>query len=112
MLGSDLRNATGDVDEVVLSKLGFLCEAGQRVGGRLGEERMKGFLLAESPSAFRRRMIFTEAEPLRRARMLRDGRWWGYEKVRSGLEPQPGEIIETSGCKDFVNSRSPSSQQC
>src|SRR5690349_3459309 len=37
----------------------------------LGPERMKGFLLAESPSAFRRRFIFTEAEPLRRARMPR-----------------------------------------
>ena len=33
----------------------------------MGHERMKGFLLAESPLAFRRRFIFTEAEPLRRA---------------------------------------------
>jgi hypothetical protein len=29
-------------------------------------------LLAQSPLAFRRRMIFTEAEPLRRARMPRE----------------------------------------
>jgi hypothetical protein len=57
----------------------------------LGPERMKGFLLAESPSAFRRRFIFTEAEPLRRARMPRDGRWWAYETMRSGLEPTPEE---------------------
>jgi hypothetical protein len=28
-------------------------------------------LLAQSPQAFRRRLIFTEAEPLRRARMPR-----------------------------------------
>jgi hypothetical protein len=40
----------------------------------MGQERMKGFLLAESPLAFRRRFIFTEAEPLRRASMPRDGR--------------------------------------
>jgi hypothetical protein len=53
----------------------------------MGPERMKGFLLAESPSAYRRRFIFTEAEPLRRARMPRDGRWWAYETMRSGLAP-------------------------
>lgn len=57
----------------------------------LGPERMKGFLLAESPSAFRRRFIFTEAEPLRRISMPRDGRWWAYETIRSGLQPTPQE---------------------
>jgi hypothetical protein len=57
----------------------------------MGPERMKGFLLAESPSAYRRRLIFTEAEPLRRARMPRDGRWWAYETMRSGLAPTPEE---------------------
>lgn len=46
---------------------------------------MKPFLLAESPLAFRRRFIFVEAEPLRRARMPRDERWWAYETLRSGL---------------------------
>lgn len=35
-------------------------------------EGLKALLLAESPIAFRRRLIFTEAEPLRRARMPRD----------------------------------------
>ena len=35
-------------------------------------EGMKPLLLVESPIAFRRRLIFTEAEPLRRARMPRD----------------------------------------
>jgi hypothetical protein len=34
-------------------------------------ESLKAMLLAQSPLAFRRRMIFTEAEPLRRARMPR-----------------------------------------
>lgn len=34
-------------------------------------ENLKAMLLAQSPLAFRRRMIFTEAEPLRRARMPR-----------------------------------------
>jgi hypothetical protein len=53
----------------------------------MGSERMKGILLVESPSAFRRRFIFTEAEPLRRATMPRDGRWWAYEKMRTGLTP-------------------------
>ena len=32
---------------------------------------LKAMLLAQSPQAFRRRMIFTEAVPLRRARMPR-----------------------------------------
>jgi hypothetical protein len=32
-------------------------------------EGLKALLLVESPVAFRRRLIFTEAEPLRRARM-------------------------------------------
>jgi hypothetical protein len=32
-------------------------------------ENLKAMLLVESPQAFRRRMIFTEAEPLRRARV-------------------------------------------
>jgi len=34
-------------------------------------EGLKALLLVESPIAFRRRLIFTEAEPLRRARMPR-----------------------------------------
>ena len=34
-------------------------------------ENLKAMLLAQSPLAFRRRMIFTEAKPLRRARMPR-----------------------------------------
>ena len=63
----------------------------------LGPERMKPFLLAESPTAFRRRFIFTEAEPLRRASMPRDGRWWFYESIRSGLTPSPEEIAEPCG---------------
>ena len=57
----------------------------------MGHGRMKGFLLAESPLAFRRRFIFTEAEPLRRASMPRDGRWWAYETIRSGLAPTAEE---------------------
>ncbi len=34
-----------------------------------GTENYKGWYFVQSPTAFRRRMIFTEAEPLRRARM-------------------------------------------
>ncbi len=34
-------------------------------------EGFKAMLIAESPLAFRRRLIFTEAEPFRRARMPR-----------------------------------------
>jgi hypothetical protein len=34
-------------------------------------ENLKAMLLAQSPLAFRRRLIFTEANPLRRARMPR-----------------------------------------
>lgn len=60
----------------------------------MGHERMKGFLLAESPLAFRRRFIFTEAEPLRRISMPRDGRWWAYETIRSGLTPTAEEQKE------------------
>jgi len=62
----------------------------------MGPERMKPFLLAESPSAFRRRFIFTEAEPLRRATMPRDGRWWYYETIRTGMTPVDGEEIESA----------------
>jgi hypothetical protein len=58
----------------------------------MGPERTKPFLLAESPSAFRRRFIFTEAEPLRRAGMPKDGRWWAYETMRTGLVPEPEDI--------------------
>ena len=58
----------------------------------MGPERMKAFLLAESPSAFRRRFIFAEAEPLRRVGMPKDGRWWAYETLRTGLVPEPDEI--------------------
>jgi hypothetical protein len=67
----------------------------------LGPERMKGFLLAESPLAFRRRFIFTEAEPLRRASMPRDGRWWAYETIRSGMIPTAEEQREL----DLANAR-------
>jgi hypothetical protein len=35
-------------------------------------EALKAMYIAESPIAFRRRLIFTEAEPLRRARMPRE----------------------------------------
>lgn len=62
----------------------------------LGHERMRAFNIAESPSAYRRRMIFTEIEPLRRARMPRDGRWWAYEQLRGGLVPTQEEIEEYS----------------
>ncbi len=37
-----------------------------------GMEGLKAMCIAESPTAFRRRLIFTEAEPLRRARLPRD----------------------------------------
>ncbi|MDF0498253.1 hypothetical protein [Bradyrhizobium yuanmingense] len=60
----------------------------------MGHERMKGFLLAESPLSFRRRFIFTEAEPLRRASMPRDGRWWAYETIRTGMTPTAEEQAE------------------
>jgi hypothetical protein len=39
-----------------------------------GVELLKPYLLMESPLAFRRRMIFTELEPLRRARFPRGQR--------------------------------------
>jgi hypothetical protein len=65
----------------------------------MGHERMKGFLLAESPLAFRRRFIFTEAEPLRRASMPRDGRWWAYETIRGGLTPTSEEQAELERSK-------------
>jgi hypothetical protein len=60
----------------------------------MGAERMKGFLLAESPSAFRRRFIFTELEPLRRATMPKDRIWWELEGVRTGLQPVSAQDVE------------------
>jgi len=61
----------------------------------LGSERMKPFYLAESPSAYRRRFIFTEMEPLRRARMPKDSMWWYAEGIRTGMTPLPEEIVTT-----------------
>jgi len=58
----------------------------------LGSERMKPVYLVESPSAYRRRFIFTEMEPLRRARMPKDAMWWQAETIRTGLTPMPDEI--------------------
>lgn len=55
---------------------------------------MHAVLMMVSPMAFRRRFIFTEAEPLRRARMPEDGRWWAYETLRSGLVPPAGRFVE------------------
>jgi hypothetical protein len=66
----------------------------------IGPERMKAFLIAESPSAFRRRFIFTEIEPLRRASMPKDGRWWAYETMRTGRVPRPEEIEDSSDGAD------------
>lgn len=50
-----------------------------------GADEEKAFLLAESPLAFRRRMIFVSAEPLRRATMPRDERWHVHEQQRTGI---------------------------
>ncbi|MGA2125410.1 MAG: hypothetical protein ABSG76_04570 [Xanthobacteraceae bacterium] len=72
----------------------------------LGPERFKPFLLVESPAAYRRRFIFTEAEPLRRIGMPRDGRWWAYETMRTGLVPQPGEIEASAEPPPAVGHRS------
>ena len=58
----------------------------------LGADSMKAIYLQESPSAFRARFIFTEAEPLRRARMPRDGRWWYYEALRTGMTPGSDDV--------------------
>src|SRR3546814_10809928 len=57
----------------------------------IGTDPEKAILLAESPSAFRQRFIFIEAEPLRRPRMPKDDRWWAYETLRSGLLPPTPE---------------------
>jgi len=53
-----------------------------------GVEAEKAILLIESPMAFRRRMLFVEAEPLRRARMPHDDRWRTYEFLRTGMMPE------------------------
>lgn len=66
----------------------------------LGSERMKPFYLAESPSAYRRRFIFTELEPLRRARMPKDAAWWQGEGVRTGLIPEPGDVETTQAAPE------------
>lgn len=47
-------------------------------------ELLKPYLLIESPLAFRRRMIFTELEPLRRARFPRE------EMIKSPYDGDPG----------------------
>jgi hypothetical protein len=59
----------------------------------LGPERMKPFYLDESPAAYRRRLIFTEFDPLRRARMPKDATWWKGEEIRTGMTPEADEIV-------------------
>ena len=59
-----------------------------------GTDQEKSFLLAESPLAFRRRMLFVSAEPLRRARMPRDERWYALEEARTGLNLRPSGYSE------------------
>lgn len=39
--------------------------------------------------------IFTEMEPLRRARMPRDAMWWHAEQIRTGMTPLPEEVVLT-----------------
>ena len=56
-----------------------------------GVQAEKPILLVESPMAFRRRMLFVEAEPLRRARMPHDDRWRAYEYLRTGMMPDGGD---------------------
>ncbi|MBF0395120.1 MAG: hypothetical protein HQL38_20795, partial [Alphaproteobacteria bacterium] len=46
--------------------------------GRNSEEAATHF--RDSPTAFRRRMLFVCADPLRRARMPKDARWWAFEE--------------------------------
>ena len=69
----------------------FLCQAWFTAG-----DSYRPIYLKESPSAFRRRMIFTEAEPLRRATMPRDGRWWFYEGRRTGRVACEDEVVRAS----------------
>ncbi|WP_434618764.1 hypothetical protein [Azospirillum sp. B2RO_4] len=57
-----------------------------------GVQAEKPILLVESPMAFRRRMLFVEAEPLRRARMPHDARWCAYEYLRTGLMPEGDSV--------------------
>jgi hypothetical protein len=59
----------------------------------LGEEEMKGFYLAESPAAYRQRFIFTELEPLRRASMPKDAKWWYGEEIRTGWKSSDASDI-------------------
>ncbi|WP_066721595.1 MULTISPECIES: hypothetical protein [Hyphomicrobiales] len=68
-----------------------------------GVDAEKPFLLAESPMAFRRRMLFVEAEPLRRLRMPHDERWYAYEQQRTGIDwreldktPLPSQEVVSS----------------
>ena len=59
-------------------------------------ESLKALCLAESPTAFRRRMIFTEAEPLRRARFPRsaDGDALDASAIKEGTPiPSPRDLI-------------------
>jgi hypothetical protein len=61
-----------------------------------GVEAEKPILLVESPMAFRRRMLFVEADPLRRARMPHDERWRAYEYLRTGLVLEDDDDQPTS----------------
>ncbi len=84
-----------------------------------GTERYKGWYFVQSPTAFRRRMIFTEAEPLRRARFpcaafferdRRRGYQWTDGTVKSvfaGADPGAGVLDDTDSRPRALNPAAP-----
>lgn len=60
-----------------------------------GNEHFRSIYEQESPLAYRRRGILTEAEPLRRARMPKDATWWKHAEEREGLRPAPEDIEQS-----------------
>jgi len=54
---------------------------------------MKPILLRDSPIGFRRRLIFTEFEPLRRGRFPVEARAFLYDHADAGLQCSAGTIL-------------------
>ena len=70
-----------------------------------GVDQEKAFLIAESPLAFGRRLIFVPAEPLRRASMPRDERWYLLEEARTGINFRPSVSQEAMPLADALVTR-------
>jgi hypothetical protein len=76
-----------------------------------GTESYKGWYFVQSPTAFRRRMIFTESEPLRRARFpyaafFERDRSRGYQWTPGAVKAVFADADPSAHAPDYTGNRS------